>query len=52
MSLALINMAHVVGLTLLESVRYRGGWQRFFRNLSLTATPLAIAANLLLTLFG
>jgi len=52
MAVALINMAHVVGLTLLESVRYRGGWQRFFRNLSLVATPLAIVVNLLITLFG
>jgi hypothetical protein len=52
MAVALINMAHVVGLTLLESVRYRGGWQRFLRNLSLIATPSAIVANLLLTLFG
>lgn len=39
---ALINMAHVVGLLLFESVHYRGGFQRFFRNLSITATPLAI----------
>jgi hypothetical protein len=51
MGTALVNMAHVVGLTLLESVRYRGGWQRFLRNLSLIVTPLAIIANLLLTLF-
>lgn len=52
MGVALINLAHVVGLTLLESVRYRGGWQRFLRNLSLIATPLAVLANLALTLFG
>jgi hypothetical protein len=52
MGIALINLAHVVGLTLLESVRYRGGWQRFLRNLSLIATPLAVLANLALTLFG
>ncbi len=52
MAVALINMAHVVGLILLESVHYRGGWQRFFRNLSLIATPLAIAANALITLLG
>lgn len=52
MAVALINMAHVVGLTLLESVRYRGGWQRFLRNLSLTATPLAVVANTLIALLG
>jgi hypothetical protein len=50
MAVTLINMAHVVGLLLLESVHYRGGWQRFFRNLSATATPLAVAANLLIAL--
>ena len=52
MAVALINMAHVVGLILLESVHYRGGWQRFFRNLSMVATPLAICANALITLLG
>jgi hypothetical protein len=52
MTVALINMAHVVGLTLLESVGHRGGWQRFFRNLSMTATPLAIVANALLSVLG
>jgi hypothetical protein len=50
MGVALINMAHVVGLLLLESVDYHGGWQRFFRNLSLTATPLAILVNALITI--
>jgi hypothetical protein len=52
MAVALINMAHVVGLILLESVHHRGGWQRFFRNLSIVATPLAIGANALITLLG
>lgn len=52
MAVALINMAHVVGLTLLESVGARGGWQRFFRNLSLIGTPLAIVANALITLLA
>jgi hypothetical protein len=52
MAIALINMAHVVGLTLLESVGARGGWQRFFRNLSLIGTPLAIVANALITLLS
>lgn len=39
---ALANMAHVVGLTLMESVRYRGGFAKFFRYLSLIGTPLAV----------
>lgn len=45
---ALINMAHVVGLTLFESVRYRGGFARFFRTLSLVGTPTAMLVNLLI----
>ncbi len=44
----LINMAHVVGLTLFESVRYRGGFATFFRTLSMIGTPAAILANLLI----
>lgn len=48
--IALINMAHVVGLTLLESVRYRSGAGRFFGTLSLVGTPLAVLVNLALLL--
>jgi hypothetical protein len=29
--IALVNMAHVVGLTLMESIRYRGGFAKLFR---------------------
>ncbi len=47
---ALINMAHVVGLTLMESVRYRGGFAKFFRDLALVGTPAAVLANLLILL--
>jgi hypothetical protein len=50
-AVALVNMAHVVGLTLFESVRYRGGFAKFFRTLSLVVTPLAALANLLILLF-
>jgi len=46
--IALVNMAHVVGLTLMESVRYRGGFAKFFRYLSLISTPLAVVATLVL----
>jgi hypothetical protein len=49
---ALINMAHVVGLTLFESVRYSGGFERFFRTLALVGTPLAILVNGLILLFA
>lgn len=46
--IALVNMAHVVGLTLMESVRYRGGFAKLFRYLSLVGTPLAVVANFVL----
>ncbi len=50
--ISLLNMAHVVGLTLFESVRYRGGFAKFFRDVALVATPLAVLANLLILLFA
>jgi hypothetical protein len=46
--IALVNLAHVVGLTLMESVRYRGGFAKLFRSLSLIGTPLAVAVNFVL----
>jgi len=46
--IALINVAHVVGLVLMESVRYRGGFAKLFRSLSLIGTPLAVVVILLL----
>jgi hypothetical protein len=49
-AVALVNMAHVVGLLLMESVRYRGGFARFFRTLSLVATPAAVLLNLIILL--
>jgi hypothetical protein len=49
---ALVNMAHVVGLTLMESVRYRGGFAKFFRDLALIGTPLALVVNLLILLLA
>ncbi len=51
MFLALINLAHVVGLFLFQSVGYEGMWNRFFARLSLIGTPIAIAVSLLLGLF-
>ena len=44
----LINIAHVVGLLLMESVGYRGPFERFFARISLIGTPLAVVASLLL----
>jgi hypothetical protein len=46
--IALVNVAHVVGLVLMESVRYRGGFAKFFRSLSLIGTPLAVVINFVL----
>lgn len=42
---ALANLAHVVGLGIFESIRYRGGFAKFFRAVALTITPLAIVIN-------
>jgi hypothetical protein len=49
---ALINMAHVVGLTLFESVGYQGGFAKLFRTLSLVVTPTAVLINLLIALLA
>lgn len=46
----LVNIAHVVALILFESVRYRGGFRRFFRAITLVYTPLAAIANVILWL--
>jgi len=48
---ALANLAHVVGLTIFESIRYRGGFARFFRSLALIGTPLAIVINTAILIF-
>jgi hypothetical protein len=50
--IALANLAHVVGLTLFESVSYRGGFAKFFRTLALIATPAAILINLAILIFA
>lgn len=50
--IALANLAHVVGLTLFESVHYRGGFAKFFRTLALVATPLAILVNTAILIFA
>jgi hypothetical protein len=44
---ALISLAHVVGLVLMESVGYRGVWERFFAKLILIGMPVAIVVSLL-----
>lgn len=49
---ALANLAHVVGLTLFESIQYRGGFAKFFRTLALTITPAAIVINTAILIFN
>jgi hypothetical protein len=49
---ALVNMAHVVGLLLMESVRYRGGFAKFFRTLAVVGTPIALLINAAIAIFA
>lgn len=51
LAFALLNLAHVVGLVLFQSVRYEGLWSRVFARLSLIGTPLAVLVSLALGLF-
>lgn len=48
LAMALINLAHVVGLFLFLSVRYEGMFSPLFARLSLFGTPTAIVASLIL----
>jgi hypothetical protein len=50
LGMALINLAHVVGLFLFQSVRYDGIFSRFFARLSLFGTPIAVLAAAILVL--
>jgi hypothetical protein len=43
LAMALINLAHVVGLVFFQSVRYTGAWEKLFARLSLYGTPVAVA---------
>ena len=44
-ALGLINIAHVVGLTLFQAGPYRGFWRDFFADASLYGTPAAIIVS-------
>jgi hypothetical protein len=50
LAFALVNLAHVVGLVLFQSVRYEGIWSRVFARLSLIGTPLAVLVSFALGL--
>lgn len=51
-AIGLVNMSNVVGTLLMESVRYRGGFAKFFRDISVLGTPLAIVVNALIVIFA
>lgn len=44
----LINLTHVVGLVLFQSVGYRGPWERFFARMAIFGTPVAVLVSLLI----
>jgi hypothetical protein len=48
---ALANLAHVIGLGIMESIRYRRGFAKFFRRVALVITPLAIVVNVAILIF-
>jgi hypothetical protein len=50
LAMALLNLAHVVGLLFFQSTGYQGLWSRFFARFSLYGTPIALVAALLLNL--
>ena len=47
--MGLVNVTHIVGLTLFQTGPYRGFWRDFFARLSLYGTPIAIVVSLLLS---
>jgi len=51
-AIALVNMSNVVGTLLMDSVRYRGGFAKLFRDLALVGTPLAVLVNLAILIFA
>jgi hypothetical protein len=51
-AIALVNMSNVVGTLLMDSVRYRGGFARLFRDLAVVGTPVAILVNLAILVFA
>jgi hypothetical protein len=47
-AMALLNLAHVVGLFLFQSTGYEGLWSRFFSRVSLVGTPIAVVVAAIL----
>ncbi len=51
-AVALVNMSNVVGTLLMESVHYRGGFAKLFRDLAMIGTPIAIVINTLILILA
>ena len=51
-AIALVNMSNVIGTLLMESVRYRGGFAKLFRDLATFGTPLVVLINLVIAIFA
>jgi hypothetical protein len=51
-AVALANMSNVVGTLLMESVRYRGGFAKMFRDIAVLGTPLVVLINLAIVIFA
>jgi nucleotide-binding universal stress UspA family protein len=51
-AIALVNMANIVGTLLMESVRYRGGFAKLFRDLAVIGTPIVVLINLAIAIFA
>ena len=52
LAMALVNLAHVVGLVFFQSVRYTGPFETLFARLSLVGTPLAVAVAVVVLAIG
>ena len=51
-AIALVNMCNVVGTLLMESVRYRGGFAKLFRDAAVIGTPIVVLINLAIVVFA
>jgi hypothetical protein len=51
-AIALVNMCNVVGTLLMESVGYRGGFAKLFRDIAVIGTPLVVLINLAIVIFA
>jgi hypothetical protein len=52
LAFALINLGHIVGLILVQGVRFEGLFSRFFSKMSLIGTPLALIPQFVLLIIS